>query len=101
MISGCKTLYKVSYWGWDGQSREVDYVTGDVIESLNTAFIYAFWEDEDLPINFKEVTFVDWNLEKIESIEIATDQEEEAFQYGWMAKEYNNNSSYGEWDGEQ
>lgn len=95
-ISGYKTLYAVDYWAWDGSSREVDYVTGDVVESLLTDFIYAFWEDQDLLENFEVVTGV--KINKIDSIRVATDEEVYAFEAGWRAREYKNNESYGHLD---
>lgn len=95
-ISGYKTLYAVDYWAWDGSSREVDYVTGDVVESLLTDFIYAFWEDQDLLENFETVTGV--KINKIDAIRTATDEEISAFEAGWRAREYKNNESYGHLD---
>lgn len=95
-ISGYKTLYAVNYWGWDGSSREVDYLTGDVIESLLTAFIYAFWEDQDLLENFEKLTGS--KIAKIDSIRRATDDEESAFNSGWMARDDGNNHGYGSLD---
>ncbi len=95
-VSGYKTLYAVEYWGWDGSSREVDYFTGDVIESLLTDFIYAFWEDQDLLENFELVTGM--KIDKIETIRVATDEEVSAFEAGWRAREYKNNESYGHLD---
>lgn len=94
-ISGYKTLYAVKYWGWDGSSREVDE-NYNIIESLLTTFIYAFWEDEDLIDNFQELTGV--SSAKIESTRIATDDEISAFESGWLARNDNNNSSYGDLD---
>lgn len=95
-ISGYKTLYAVDYWAWDGSSREVDYITGDIIEQLLTEFIYAFWEDEDLLVNFESIVGLD--IKKIESVRRATDEEERAFESGWRAREYKNNESYGHLD---
>lgn len=95
-ISGCRSLYMVNYWGWDGSSREVDYITGDVIESLLTEFIYAFWEDEDLLDNFEEITGV--KVAKIESTRRATDEEEAAFNSGWQACHNKNNENWGHLD---
>lgn len=95
-ISGCRTLYSVEYLGWDGSSREVDYYTGDIIEQVLTEFIYAFWEDEDLLVNFEEIVGV--KAEKIQSIRRATDEEEAAFNSGWQACYNKNNESYGHLD---
>lgn len=95
-ISGYKTLYLVNYWGWDGSSREIDYYTGDIIEQLLTVFIYAFWEDEDLLVNFEEITGA--KSGKIESTRRATDEEEAAFNSGWLARDEHNNGNYGKLD---
>lgn len=92
-VSGYKVLYKVKFWGWDGSSREIDPYTGDPVESLLTSFVYAFFEDVDLPGNFEDVS--GFKYEKIESVERATDDEEVAFEYGWMASNEGNNDSYG------
>ena len=89
-------MYAVNYWGWDGSSREVDYITGNVIEQLLTEFIYAFWEDEDLLTNFEEIAGA--KSSKIESTRVATEEEERAFESGWRAREYKNNESYGHLD---
>lgn len=95
-VSGYKTLYAVDYWAWDGSSREIDPITGDVVESLHTAFIYAFWEDQDLLTNFEEI--VDISIDKIESVRRATDEEESAFESGWLACKNNNNEGFGNLD---
>lgn len=95
-VSGYKSLWAVNYWAWDGSSREINYVTGDVIESLQTDFIYAFWEDEDLIDNFQAITGV--SPTKIDSTRRATEEEERAFNSGWNACHDNNNESYGHLD---
>lgn len=95
-VSGYKTLYAVDYWSWDGSSREVDAFTGEVVESLLTAFIYAFWEDQDLLTNFEEI--VGEKINKIESVRLATEEEERAFDWGYHSCFNKNNESYGHLD---
>lgn len=92
-IQGYRTLYKVKYWAWDGSCRCLDE-NNDVCKTLQTSFVYAFFQEEDLPINFKEVVGRDWD-DKIESSEYANDDEIAAFESGWMARYENNNESQG------
>ena len=78
-FSGVMTLWKVRWWGWDGQSSATDQ-DGDVIESLNTLFIHGFTEE-----HVKELIAHGYQIElkKIESIVYGSEDEEYAFDSGW------------------
>jgi hypothetical protein len=93
--SGQKTLYKVRYWGWDGQSRDFDPFTYDPLESLITVFVYSFWDDKEHILkglsSLGHATFED----KIESVEMANEDELAAFDSGWGSAHHRANSSYG------
>lgn len=92
-ISGYRNLYKVKWWGWDGQSREIDPFTGDAIESINTDFIRAFFE-EDVWENFEKIYGWQPDENKVVSVELATDDEEEAWGSGYVASMQKNNEAY-------
>lgn len=79
-FSGVMTLWKVHWWGWDGRTREIDPITFDVIESLNTLFIHGFTEE-----HVKEIITYRYQIElkKVESIEYGSENEEHAFDSGW------------------
>ena len=78
-FSGVMSLWKVRWWGWNGQSREIDE-NGDVIESLNTLFVHAFTEEHlEGILSYK----YDMDLKKVESMENGSDDEEQAFDSGW------------------
>ena len=77
--SGYMSLWKIRFWGWNGQSRDVDE-NFKAIESLNTDFVRAFTEEhvrEILESNFEI------SMEKVESIEPATEDEDYAWSSGW------------------
>jgi hypothetical protein len=78
--SGHMSLWRVKFWAWDGQSRDIDPITGEAIQSLNTTFIHAFTVEHVRELIESELAL---SREKIDSAVLASEDEEDAWSAGW------------------